>query len=744
MNEKWREVWLSLKEFGGKMLEAIKETASWAKKTAREKELDKKLKNAGEQCADLGRKAGKKAKDYVSNMDEKQKKRAAIGGVLLVVLFLIIVIIRGVTGPSESTRVAELLDLGNRYLEEADYESAVVTFDEAIAIDPKCEEAYVGKATAQCMLKDYEGAISTVEQGLAAVGESEMLLELRDWIEEKQEEELEEAGIDTRDRSYANGNSVQYMDELVLNYSYISRMTDTMDPEIQLMVINKENAENYNWATDNEEVATVTEDGLVTCQGQEGTAVIEVYGNNEHGTCIIEVGSGGTEYNEVAVEVPGSSGEDTYYIYIAYELEEEKAGVICQIGGNDFYTFAEYIYYSGDIEIPEALEIDGKEVPVTSLNSGIFEYSDGLRRIVIPASISSIGSSSPNYEGESLFSNCTGLEEIVVDEANEYYKSVDGVLYSKDGTELIAYPAAKEGGSYEIPAEVELVYPGAFRACHNLEEILVEDGNSFYESVDGVLVAKESGELLVYPSGRTETEYTIPDEVKSIQSKAFTDCSLKKVVLGDTVEWGMETFDNCMSLEEIDGTGSTERIWTYYWPGCDNLQKIRVGSQVTAIGVYGTNWETGRNYNVEIENLSELENLEELEIGGDAENISEIAGLSELQSLRIFGSEKFDFSMIKDLTNLTSLDIEDTNDLTLSDLSWISGLKNLEYLNLSVNTFDLADLSVLSELPNLQSIYIGSRETGENAGNAMSELRTQCKDLERAIQNVNIDAVRNN
>lgn len=77
---------------------------------------------------------------------------------------------------------------------------------------------------------------------------------------------------------------------------------------------------------------------------------------------------------------------------------------------------------------------------VTEIGSGAFISCTSLKSITIPSSATKISSSA--------FSNCTGLTEINVDPNNPIYCSVDGVLYSKDKTELICVPSgkfAKEG-----------------------------------------------------------------------------------------------------------------------------------------------------------------------------------------------------------------------------------------------------------------------------------------------------------
>ena len=84
-----------------------------------------------------------------------------------------------------------------------------------------------------------------------------------------------------------------------------------------------------------------------------------------------------------------------------------------------------------------------------------FDGCSELRTIAIPASVTDIA--------DYAFVNCTALSEIRVDAANPNYSSVDGVLYSKDQTELIYCPKQKSG-SYTVPASVKKIKAFAFDA----------------------------------------------------------------------------------------------------------------------------------------------------------------------------------------------------------------------------------------------------------------------------------------
>ena len=86
---------------------------------------------------------------------------------------------RGSAGREES-----MLELGQRYLDELNYEQAVACFTSYLEIDPKSVEAYIGLAEAYIGLEEYAKALEVLEKGYAETGD-ESLLELRSRIEEE-------------------------------------------------------------------------------------------------------------------------------------------------------------------------------------------------------------------------------------------------------------------------------------------------------------------------------------------------------------------------------------------------------------------------------------------------------------------------------------------------------------------------------------------------------------------------------
>lgn len=103
----------------------------------------------------------------------EQKKKSKIIIILALLVIAIAVIIGFSIYNNPSNRLSRQLDLGEKYLEEENYEQAVVEFDKAIAIDPMNERAYVGKAEAYVGMGDYEQAAATYKTAVQTVPDGE-------------------------------------------------------------------------------------------------------------------------------------------------------------------------------------------------------------------------------------------------------------------------------------------------------------------------------------------------------------------------------------------------------------------------------------------------------------------------------------------------------------------------------------------------------------------------------------------
>ena len=108
-----------------------------------------------------------------------------------------------------------------------------------------------------------------------------------------------------------------------------------------------------------------------------------------------------------------------------------------------------------------------KGLPVTNIGGRAFYWCQNLTSITIPDSVTNIE--------EGAFSWCESLTSIIVDENNQYYSDIDGVLFNKEKTTIIKYPCGKTSSEYEIPNFVTEIDRNAFYNSTNLTSIIISD-----------------------------------------------------------------------------------------------------------------------------------------------------------------------------------------------------------------------------------------------------------------------------
>lgn len=126
-----------------------------------------------------------------------------------------------------------------------------------------------------------------------------------------------------------------------------------------------------------------------------------------------------------------------------------------------------------ELEIPQESP-DGDTV--TSIADSAFENCVSLETIIIPSTIKKIGTGA--------FKGCSSLVSFNVDTANAKFCSVGGVLFSKDKTTLICYPAMKIGKSYLLSTNIHTISAYAFDGVENLEKILYSGTKTKFANID--------------------------------------------------------------------------------------------------------------------------------------------------------------------------------------------------------------------------------------------------------------------
>lgn len=209
-----------------------------------------------------------------------------------------------------------------------------------------------------------------------------------------------------------------------------------------------------------------------------------------------------------------------------------------------------------ELHIPD--EFEG--APVTKIADFAIANLEYVTKVSLGKNVKEIGAWA--------FSNNQHVTEIAVNEENEFFCDVDGVLFTKDMKTLLFYPIAKDlvteknqdgneiqVSTYTIPDGVETIRSKAFYKCYPIKEVV------------------------------------IPDSVKRIEEKAFFRCDkLSGLKIPQALEFiGKDAFSYCYSLTELDIPSNIKQIDVYAFYNCTNLLTINVDAKESDVEL-GDKW----------------------------------------------------------------------------------------------------------------------------------------------------------
>ena len=253
-----------------------------------------------------------------------------------------------------------------------------------------------------------------------------------------------------------------------------------------------------------------------------------------------------------------------------------------------------YGQYSGDVVIPSSIEYEGVECVVNSIAKDAFYYCDKLTSVLIPNSVT--------YIGSCAFQSCDKLTSITIPESvitiesgafSSCYKLSKVNLSSVSSIGANAFESCKSLTSIVIPESVKTINPNAFHGCANLDSVIISDIGAWcniqFTGRAGSAVLNQYSFYKTYRLFKGEYEVKdliIPEGLKTIHSFTFSNCkSITTITFPASLEQiGMNSFENCEGIREVVISENITKIAADAFWKCANLNKVILPTTLKSIG----------------------------------------------------------------------------------------------------------------------------------------------------------------
>ena len=285
---------------------------------------------------------------------------------------------------------------------------------------------------------------------------------------------------------------------------------------------------------------------------------------------------------------------------------------------------------------------------VTAIGAYAFAQNTSLETIDLPAELATLG--------EGAFYGCSALQSLTIDSRNSAFAAQEGVLYSKDMTQIVVFPAYKQG-SYTLPTSVatiaaeqflnsaitsvtlhsgvtsiganafdgsaitSIVLPAglatlgdyAFANTESLGAVTFGIGDDEQDAVSALTAIPASA---FRGSAVTSVDFSKLTQLTSIGNYAFYNCTGLTTLNFPTtlVTVGEYAFSGCTGLTEVDFDDNTvlESIGQYAFDGAGSATapatvRLPVGAQGWALGYYSTSYSSGTRYAFVSSNFTQID-----------------------------------------------------------------------------------------------------------------------------------------
>ena len=234
--------------------------------------------------------------------------------------------------------------------------------------------------------------------------------------------------------------------------------------------------------------------------------------------------------------------------------ESEKT---CQVGKGS--NAAIPVSTQGSVVVPE--ELGGYKVTVIGFEA--FYQCNSITRIVIPNTVTLIE--------QNAFLQCNQLIEVVFPESSQF----------EFGTHPFQHCSSLQ--EIRIPAGLLRLVGSPAIGCESLREYIVDGNNPYFKSLDGIMYSKDNTTLIGYPNARAD-HYDIPEGVTTIANDAFNGCtSVENVTFPSSLNTIESSVFESSGITSIDIPSSLTAVPYHFAAYCSNLAHVTIPESITMI-----------------------------------------------------------------------------------------------------------------------------------------------------------------
>lgn len=283
--------------------------------------------------------------------------------------------------------------------------------------------------------------------------------------------------------------------------------------------------------------------------------------------------------------------------------------------GNGYSSTGIPVEGNGKFAIPETVTHNGKKYTVVKIAKNAFmqgeEAFNRIKGITVPKTVKEID--------DRAFNDCSAMTEIIFEKGSAL-EEIGKNAFDGSGLKTIKLPESlkvirenafkntRDMKELSLPENLERIDSEAFSGmrtlesitlpkklkkignnitldCGKLTEIKTAEGNNSFRSKDGVLYTSSMGKLLIYPTGKKDESFVLPNDVREIAKYAFSNVkNLKHFSAGRNLHnIGQNAFAGAPALMSAKFEDCHAEMEDKAFMGCRNLEEITLSKQMTVI-----------------------------------------------------------------------------------------------------------------------------------------------------------------